>query len=186
MEESESARWARLMGAAQGGDRDSYALLLREIIPVLYRVTRNRCPMARPDQLEDVVQETLQSLHAARHTYDPSRPFLPWVLAIARFRLADEQRKWVRSAQRETEFGDGDETFYRIAPNSEYAGVDGDRLRKAVARLSPSQRTAVELIKLREMSLKQAAAASGMSIAALKVAVHRAMKALRTIMGGSQ
>lgn len=186
MEESESERWARLMLAAQNGDRRSYAQLLREIIPVLHRVTRNRCPMVRPDQLEDVVQETLQSLHAARHTYDPARPFLPWLLAIARYRLADEQRKWVRSARRETEIGEGDETFYRVAPNSDYTGVDGERLRKAVAQLSPRQRTAVELLKLREMSLKEASAASGMSIAALKIAVHRAMKALRTIIVGSK
>ena len=52
----------------------------------------------------------------------------------------------------------------------------------AIERLPPGQREAVRLLKLQEMSLQQAAAASGMSVAALKVAMHRAMNNLRKML----
>jgi RNA polymerase sigma-70 factor (ECF subfamily) len=58
----------------------------------------------------------------------------------------------------------------------------GNELDRALETLPAGQRTAVELLKLREMSLKEASEASGMSVAALKVAMHRALKSLRAEM----
>jgi RNA polymerase sigma-70 factor (ECF subfamily) len=52
-------------------------------------------------------------------------------------------------------------------------------LREAIERLPQGQRDAIRLLKLQEMSLKEAAAASGLSVAALKIATHRALKNLR-------
>ena len=59
-----------------------------------------------------------------------------------------------------------------------------DELSRAIATLPPGQREAIELLKLRELSLKEAARTSGRSIAALKVNVHRAIKALKARLEG--
>ncbi|MSO93985.1 MAG: hypothetical protein EXQ86_11380, partial [Rhodospirillales bacterium] len=76
-----------------------------------------------------------------------------------------------------------DETSLGFATNSECGGAAyGEALKRAIGRLPPKQRTAVEFLKLREMSLKEASAASGMSVAALKVASHRALKTLRLML----
>ena len=56
-------------------------------------------------------------------------------------------------------------------------------MRAAIEALPFAQRQAIEMLKLGEMSLKEAAAASGMSIAALKVATHRALGTLRKMLG---
>jgi len=181
----EDARWSRLMAAAQGGDRRSYGQLLREIIPVLRRAIRRLWPMAQNSEIDDIVQETLKSLHAVRNTYDKSRPFLPWLLGIARYRLLDEQRKHMRSSKREVALDDRDETLFAIDTNTDYSETDADNLKEAISQLPPRQRTAMELLKLKEMSLKEASQVSGMSVTALKIATHRAMKSLRTILGGS-
>lgn len=52
-----------------------------------------------------------------------------------------------------------------------------------MADLPTGQRQAIELVKLREMSLKEAAAVSGKSVGALKLAVHRGIGALRKALG---
>jgi RNA polymerase sigma-70 factor (ECF subfamily) len=115
-----------------------------------------------------------------RHTYDPARPLLPWVFAILRYRAADAMRRQVRTAGREVTVDPQSETFAHAAANiGSEVELDGAALRRAVEGLPPSQKTAIELVKLKEMSLKEASAASGMSVPALKVATHRAIKSLR-------
>jgi len=176
--QQDDRRLARLMEAAQDGDRAAYAALLRELLPVLRRAARRR---AAPSDVEDLVQETLKSLHQVRHTYDPARPLLPWVFAILRHRAVDAVRRQVRTARREVAIDPERETFAHAAANTgSEAALDGAALRRAVERLPPSQKTAIELVKLKEMSLKEASAVSGMSVPALKVATHRAIKSLRT------
>jgi RNA polymerase sigma-70 factor (ECF subfamily) len=171
-----------LMAAAQGGDAKSYARLLAEIVPTLRQAARRRWPSAQPADIEDVVQETLKSLHAVRHTYDPARPFAPWMLAILRHRALDTMRRRARSFGREVAL---DETIPEVATNgSVELAPDREALRRAVAGLPRGQRTAIELLKLKEMSLQEAAAETGMSVTALKVATHRAIKALRVSLGG--
>ena len=137
--------------------------------------------------MEDLVQDVLLSLHVARATYDPERPFVPWLLAIVRNRLADGARRHVRRAAHEVTVDALTVTFADAAPNTiqEVAG-DTRALKDAVQALPPGQRQAIELLKLREMSLKEAAKASGVSIGALKVATHRAMTALRRILAAGE
>jgi RNA polymerase sigma-70 factor (ECF subfamily) len=130
--------------------------------------------------IEDLVQDVLVSLHAVRATYDPARPFLPWLMAILRNRLADGARRYARTKVKETALDDWTETFEAAVANMEQEAFgDPAALKAAIASLPESQRRALELVKLKELSLKEAAAESGMSVAALKVAVHRAIKALR-------
>ncbi|MSO93427.1 MAG: RNA polymerase subunit sigma-24, partial [Rhodospirillales bacterium] len=136
MAHENDARWVELMAAAQNGDHRSYAQLLHEIVPVLVRVVRRQWPMGQATEVDDVVQETLKSLHSVRHTYDPARPFLPWLLAIARHRLADEIRRQKRTVLREVDIEAQDETSLGFATNSEYGGAAyGEALKRAIGRL---------------------------------------------------
>ena len=105
---------------------------------------------------------------------------MPWILAIVRHRLVDGARRHARTSGREVHIDDADVTFLEPATNPDQdASDDVEALQRAVRVLPDSQREAIELLKLQEMSLKQAAAVSGSSVGALKVATHRAMVALR-------
>jgi len=174
--------WSILMARAQSGDADAYRRLLEEILPYLRAVVA-RWHRDRSD-IEDTVQDVLLTLHTIRQTYDPNRPFTPWLAAIASRRAVDRLRRQGRARRGEAVLGGEYETFGRVQTNFEEAETRREALRRAVARLPPGQRRAVTLLKLQEMSLKQAAATSGMSIGALKVAMHRAMRTLRKMLGG--
>lgn len=173
--------WSIFMARAQGGDREAYRRLLEEIVPyirsIAVRYIRDRA------DIEDAVQDCLTTIHAVRHTYDPLRPFGPWLVAIARRRIIDGLRRRGRMATHETSLDEEHETFAAPETNFHEAASDSRALREALEQLPPGQREAVRLLKLQEMSLKEAAAATGMSIAALKVATHRGIKGLRRIFG---
>jgi len=173
--------WSICMARAQDGDREAYRRLLEEITPYL-RSLAARLIRDRSD-IEDAVQDALLSVHAVRHTYDPMRPFGPWLVAIARRRFVDGLRRRGRTASRETPLEAQHETFAAPETNFQEAASDGRALREALEGLPPGQRDAIRMLKLEEMSLNEAAAASGMSIAALKVATHRGLKSLRKIFG---
>lgn len=170
----------QLMRAAQEGDRACYERLLKKVAPIIRGAVRRQRSFLNPADIEDIVQEVLLSLHAVRATYDPGRPFAPWLAAIVRNRVADSGRRYARSKSAEQAAEGFYETFAPDAANTNEDNYeDAEALRHAIARLPAGQRRAVELMKLREMSLKEAARESGMSIAALKVSAHRAIKALR-------
>jgi len=179
--------WREWMRAAQQGDRVRYAVLLTAVIPPLRRGARSRWPQAGAAEIEDAVQETLLALHTSRHLYDPSRPFMPFLFGIMRFRGGDVLRHNRRTAARTTVIDDMPETSGAFVTNSrQEEALDADALRAAVTRLSDGQRRAIEMTKLQEMSLEEASAASGMSVVALKVATHRGMQVLRKLMNGSR
>lgn len=178
-------RWRGLMVAAQGGDRAAYATLLSEIAPLVRAAVRRRYPYVGREDAEDIVQDVLLAVHSVRHTYDPSRPFLPWLMAIAHNRAVDALRRTIRKSDREVAVAEYPETFDPAESNlSTEAYGDPEALRLAVAELPEGQRKAIEMLRFRELSLKEAAAESGMSAGALKVAVHRATRSLRLILTG--
>ncbi len=171
------------MRSAQDGDAAAFASLLREVTPLLRRKVLRKGWARHPQNAEDIVQEILLSVHTARATYDPERPFLPWLMAIARNRMADAARRDARQAAYEVAV----EHLPEIRSEADQHAVlcrwdDQEQLRKAIHQLPPAQRQAIELLKLREMSMKEARAATGISIAALKVSVHRAIKALGALL----
>lgn len=171
-------RWRALMLSAQSGDRSAYAALLSELFPVLHRFVTRRWPNAH--DAEDVVQEILVSVHSVRQTYDPRRPFTPWLMTIAARRVADAaRRRYARGANETTvdimpETFDGDET-----KSEQEIYDDQETLRKAMATLPQGQREAIELIKIQGLSLNEAAKVTGKSVGSLKVGIHRAIKAMR-------
>jgi RNA polymerase sigma-70 factor (ECF subfamily) len=173
-------RLSLLMRGAQDGDAAAYAELLTEITPLLRREVRRRRQFWTAQDVEDLVQDVLLSLHAVRATYDPARPFLPWLIAITHNRIIDGTRRQIRRNANEVTVDELPETFADDAANRQADPYgDPEALRRAMQQLPPGQRQAVEMVKLREMSLKEASAASGMSVAALKVAVHRGIATLR-------
>ncbi len=177
--------WSGWMARAQDGDHAAYAQLLREILPFLRVLTRRRCRDA--DRCEDIIQDVLLTVHRVRHTYDPARPFTPWLAAICDRRSIDALRKRVRLGAHETSDDRAFETFADPAANKELdAGDAAQALAAMVADLPPAQREALELVKVKEMSLLEASKVSGQSVGALKVSVHRAIKALRLRAGVSE
>src|SRR6266852_4265209 len=173
--------WSIYMARAQGGDREAYRRLLEDVAPYLRSIAARHFQNA--GDIEDTVQEILLTVHAVRHTYDPARPFGPWLVAIANRRVVDGLRRQGRSRAREVALDIEHETFAAPQANLPETASDGRVLRVAIEQLPPGQRDAIRMLKLQEMSLKEAAAASGMSIAALKVATHRGLKNLRRIFG---
>jgi RNA polymerase sigma-70 factor (ECF subfamily) len=170
---------SQLMRAAQSGDAVAYTGLLEAITFRIRRRVSSRRHFAGTQEVEDLVQDVLLSVHAVRATYDPSRPFGPWLAAIIRNRLADGARRYARRAH-EVAVDTLDVTFANPAANTSEAEYrDPEALLQAIRGLPRGQRQAVELMKLRGLSLKEAAEATGSSVAALKVATHRAMASLR-------
>lgn len=184
-ERRNDGRWRELMVASQGGDRAAYAMLLTEVAPLVRASVRRRYPYVGHEDAEDMVQDVLMAVHSVRQTYDPGRPFLPWLMAIAHNRAVDALRRTIRKSGREVAVAEYPETLDPAESNlSADAYGDPEALRHAVAGLPEGQRKAVEMLKFRELSLKEASAESGMSVGALKVAVHRATRSLRLVLTG--
>lgn len=180
-------RYAALMGAAQAGDAASYATLLRDCVPLIRAAARFRA--VPPDSIDDVVQDVLLTIHRVRHSYDPARSFTAWLRAISERRAIDLQRRRGRRQSRELFSPEA----YDAHPDPGHGADDhlarherAQRLREAVRALPPGQRQAVELLALRDRSLAEASAETGRSKVALKVNLHRALKALRSRMAGER
>ena len=174
------ADWSVLMARAQDGDALAYRHLLTEVTryvrAVATRAHRN------PSDAEDTVQDVLLTLHATRHTYDRTRPFRPWLAGIVRFRVADRLRVLGRATAREAALDLWHEEASVEAAEGGPVLLDQARLHHALAALPPGQRQAVTLLRLRELSLKEAAIQSGMTAGSLKVALHRALARLRAVL----
>ncbi|NEU10526.1 sigma-70 family RNA polymerase sigma factor [Methylobacterium sp. BTF04] len=172
-------RLSAAMAAAQDGDTQAYRDLLRDCLPVIAGMARAQGVSV--EAVDDVVQETLLTIHKARATYDPARPFLPWLRAITQRRAIDRLR---HSGRRPQEVHDP--IAYEAhadagpAPGQRIEARERERsLARAVAALPDGQRQAVEHLALRERSLDETAHLTGRSKGALKVNLHRALKALR-------
>lgn len=131
-----------------------------------------------PDDVEDLVQETLLAVHNQRHTYDPAQPLTAWIHAIARYKLVDLLR---RRAGREVLNEPLDEDLEVFAVSDvEAADVRRD-LDQLLAQLPDRQRLPIVHMKLEGLTVAQAARACGMSESAVKVGVHRDLKALAAL-----
>jgi RNA polymerase sigma factor (sigma-70 family) len=165
------ASLARLMAMVQQGDKLAYVTLLGECQIWLARYFSKRIA---PAAVDDLVQETLISLHRKRATYEPSRPFLPWLAAIARYRWVDQLRKTYRAD--ETELGN------ELGVPSEESGIVArisiDRL---LAQLPAKQADVIRLVKIDGLSIGEAALRTGQSEPLVKVNIHRGLKRLAAL-----
>ena len=177
--ETPDQRRATWMAAAQAGDRRAYEKLLADSV-ALIRAAARRQGVALA-HLDDVVQETLITVHRVRHTYDPARSYDAWLTAIANRRAIDVLRSHGRRDRRELhdEYALDNHAEPDDASTATESEQRARRLRAAVAELPAGQREAVEHLGLRERSLAETAELTGRKTGALKVNLHRALKALR-------
>jgi RNA polymerase sigma-70 factor (ECF subfamily) len=183
MAQAEPDQFGAWMAAANDGDGDTYSRLLHALAPLIRQIVRREVHFVGSDEVEDVVQNVLLSVHSVRATYDPGRPFMPWLLAIVRRRIVDAGRRRARRTGREVALDENTVTFTLAATNTYRERlVEVEALKIAIGSLPRAQRQAVELLKLQGMSLRGAASVTGSSVGALKVATHRAIAALRTVL----
>jgi len=160
------------MARAQAGDRAAYNQLLKAMVPAIRALV---CRKIGDEVLvEDVIQDTLLAIHRVRHTYDPQRPILPWVAAIASARTIDALRQHGRRQEVQD-----DEALQQRPAESAEVSADPDILSGYLDTLPLRQREIVESVHLREQSLAQAAAETNQSLSAVKSLLHRAMVNLR-------
>jgi RNA polymerase sigma factor (sigma-70 family) len=165
------ASLARLMAMVQQGDKLAYATLLQECQSWLVRYFSKRIA---PAAVDDLVQDTLISLHRKRATYEPTRPFLPWLAAIARYRWVDQLRKTYRA----------DETILSddLSVGSDEPGILArisiDRL---LEQIPVKQSEVIRMVKIDGLSIAEAALRSGQSEPLVKVNIHRGLKKLATL-----
>src|SRR5262249_40381502 len=165
-----------LMTASLDGDAGAYQQLLRRLTSHIRAYFRQR--FARighgPTEAEDLLQEVLMAVHTHRHTYDRSQLFMPWVYAIARYKFLDYLRR-KKSSCRALPM----ESFHELTADSDMAAVEsGLDLQRLLSGISSKAREAIQYVKLDGLSVGEAAVRSGMSESAVKVAVHRGLKAL--------
>ena len=163
-------RLATLMARALNGDACAYEAALRDIARIVRAYARGRLGETIAD---DVVQDTLLAVHRARHTYDPDRPFGPWLMAIAHSRVVDTARRLRRlrlqNGQLQDVFGGG----------AEHHPEQSMTVAQALQRLPHRQRRVIELLKLEGWSAREVAIALGLSVSNVKVIAHRGYDALR-------
>jgi RNA polymerase sigma-70 factor (ECF subfamily) len=170
------AELKQLMLAGLEGDSAAYRTLLDRLSKLLrnyYRAKLSRIGR-EATEAEDVMQDVLMALHTRRHTYDPNELFMPWVYAIARYKLIDHLRR-MRSSLADVPLDDAGE----LAAQEEHAGVEsGHDLNILMRELPDKMRQAIQSVKLDGLSVTEAARRCGMSESAVKVNVHRGLKLL--------
>jgi RNA polymerase sigma-70 factor (ECF subfamily) len=167
--------WSSMMRAAMAGDEAVYRRLLEALgrsVRAMARAAFARARLGDAD-VEDAVQETLLAIHLKRHTWDPTQKLGPWVNAVARHKIIDAMRR--RGARRAEPIEDFEE--FLAAPEAEdpHALTDAKRLMET---LNPRQRDIVQSISLDGQSIASVASRLSMSEVAVRVALHRALKAL--------
>ena len=180
----DSDHWAGLMLRAQDGDRMAYHTLLQAVTPYLRSIARRY--LGRGEDAEDALQEVLMVVHGIRHTYEPGRPFKPWLNTIASRRCIDLLRRRSHRLQHEIDVGDEVDSHPQAAHGPDEAlarGQAAGSLHRAVAALPERQREAIRLLRLNELSLAEATSHCDQSIGSLKVACHRALKSLQRSLG---
>ena len=161
---------------AQAGDDDAYRVALRMIAGRLRAYLRRRLP-AWPDDVEDLVQETLLAIHLQRGTWEPSLPLRAWLFAIARHKLVDMWRRRGRRAAELTALDDLGEDEQPAAADDE-EGLARRDLGVLLQSIPVAQRDAIMLTKIEGLSIAEAAHRTGASVAAIKVQVHRGLRRL--------
>jgi len=170
-------RLKALMVASLDGDGAAYRLLLGELRSGLKGYFTRRLSRSAAD-VDDLVQETLMAIHTRRETYDRSQAFTAWAFAIARYKLIDHYRR--RGRRIFVPLEDAGALFVSDESGASDARRDAER---ALAILPERTRALVRGVKLEELSHAEVAAKSGMTEGAVKVAVHRGLKALTAHFG---
>src|ERR1700682_2065362 len=168
-----------LMLASLDGDAASHRALLDRLSRRLRAYYKGKLAGIGRDatEAEDLVQETLLAIHTQRHTYDPAEPLTPWVHAIARYKLIDHLRA-TRASRADLPIDDAGEL---MAQDDHVGAESAYDLHRLLSRLPHKMRRAIQCVKLDGLSVTEAADRCGMSESAVKVSVHRGLRALAAV-----
>ncbi len=172
--QANEVRLRELLLRGLDGDATAYHAFLKELAGHLRAFLRRR--LARlPDDVEDLVQETLLAVHNQRHTYDPGQPLTAWVVALARYKLVDLLR---RRSRRDLLHDPLDEDSELPAVAEDEAAQARRDLGKLLATLPERQRLPILYVKIEGLSVAETSRRTGISESAVKVGIHRGLKAL--------
>ncbi|MEM7645377.1 MAG: RNA polymerase sigma factor [Pseudomonadota bacterium] len=174
--ENQENDWQDLAQKAQSGDQAAYQNLLTQIYPVIKKFLISK--VGPGHNHEDITQECLIAVHKALHTYDPKRPFKPWLFTVVRYRLIDNLRKIQKQMAREVL----NPEILATSPDSDtYHEVEDteEMIKKALDSLPSDMRRALVLTKIEGLSTQEASQKEGITPVALRSRVSRAYKTLR-------
>ena len=175
MQDTDEHRWSALMVNAQSGNESDYRQLLKELANVIHKFLRSR--FGNHHFIEDCVQEALIAVHQARHTYDPQRPFRPWLFSIVRYKAIDTLRKQ-RTREKVVDLYKREQEILSqpgkqsIAQKEFFEG-------RLLESLSTQHKEVLVLTKIIGFSIAETAEKLGISESAVKVRVHRAIRKLQ-------
>lgn len=179
--EAREARLKALLLQGLTGDQLAYQDFLGTLALHVRAFLRSRLSR-RPAEIEDMVQDVLLAVHNARHTYQAQQPLTAWVHAIARYKLADHLRSVSRRDARHDVLDDDAQLFAVSEVESAEASRD---LTKLLKQLPERQRLPIVHVKLEGLSVEETAQLTGLSSSAVKVGIHRGLKALSRLIGGA-
>jgi RNA polymerase sigma-70 factor, ECF subfamily len=171
--------WSDALRAERLGDVAAYERLLKEVATMVRRLVRSRLTRLglNVNETEDLVQEVLIGLHAKRHTWDEQRPVLPWLYAIAHYKMVDAVRRLRREARYRTNISVED-----LADSLEAPALDLDRatldVEKSLAGLPQHQQDVLRSVAIDGVSVRMTAQKLQTSEGAVRVTYHRALKQL--------
>lgn len=167
-----------LMRAATAGDEAAYRMFLKAVTPAIRAAARRnlaRYGLSAGDA-EDVVQDTLLAIHLKRQTWDSERPIGPWISAIARNKFIDQMRRRGHRTQVPIEA-----VADSLVAEEKPAGLDGYDIARMLENLNEKQRNVVQALAVEGASVRQTAERLNMTEGAIRVTLHRAVKALSVI-----
>jgi RNA polymerase sigma-70 factor (ECF subfamily) len=169
------AEWSELMRAGMAGNEAAYRKLLTELSQALRAVVRRGfAGVGVPrDDVEDVVQDVLLAVHLKRHTWDQAMPLGPWVSAIARNKMIDELRRRGRRPEVAVDL-----SAFDVEGDDQQASIDAHDVARVLSRLPEKSRDIVQSISIDGHSARDVAERLGMTEVAVRVALHRSLKAL--------
>jgi RNA polymerase sigma factor (sigma-70 family) len=172
VEADEKKYLAELLVASQKGDKVAYAQLLE----LLYPLVRKMVAVRTQHDKDEIVQEVLIAIHRARHTFQPGREILPWLMAIVQFRVHDAKRRYWRDKNRK-EFAQ--ETLSKETVQDKAIETS---VRDSITALSHNQKRAVLMTKIQGYSIEETATALGVSVASVKNHISRAYQNMRKLL----
>ncbi len=168
------------MLAAMAGDNRAYEQVLKSISTRLASYLGRKLA---PKDKDDVIQEILLSIHKSRHTYDGARPLMPWVMAIANYRLQDFWRRHYGHGFKD--IADIEDVKNMLAIDTTSSMNAREDIRRALLTLPPRQQQIMDLLYRQDKSIQEVADELGMNLSAVKVAAHRSYKFLRKKLDGA-
>lgn len=171
--------WADALRRERSGEASGYAAFLAEFAEVLRRLVRHRLSVygLASQETEDVVQEVLMAVHSRRDQWDDSRPLLPWLGAISRYRIIDALRRRRTELRLRIDLSER-EWLTLLQEESATLREDPDAIERAVSALPRIEQSAVRKVAMEGLSPREAAEATGLKEGTLRVAFHRGLARL--------